>query len=266
MRIRLFAAGVAVLVLPFAVALAGQQAQPAGQQQPQGATHAGSYAQTDIENGSRVYANQCSRCHGVGGDSIAGIDLRSGKFKRAETDEDLARVVTLGIPGTSMPPHKLEPREVTGIVAYLRTMKDFNAAKVAVGDSARGRALFENKGQCSTCHRVQGRGARTAPDLSDIGTSRAAAALQRSIVDPTGGMRPNNRPVRAVTHDGKVYTGRRLNEDTFTVQLIDEQERLVSLDKTNLKEYTVMTTSAMPSYKDKLDARSWPTWSPTSSP
>jgi mono/diheme cytochrome c family protein len=58
--------------------------------------------------------------------------------------------------------------------------------------------------------------------------------------------------VRAVTRDGKVISGRRLNEDTYTVQLIDEQERLVSLDKAGLREYTVVKTSSMPSYKDKL--------------
>ena len=68
-------------------------------------------------------------------------------------------------------------------------------------------------------------------------------------------MLPINRPVRAVTKDGKVITGRRLNEDTWSVQLIDSQERLVSLAKADLKEYAVLKTSAMPSYRDKLSAQ-----------
>jgi mono/diheme cytochrome c family protein len=67
-------------------------------------------------------------------------------------------------------------------------------------------------------------------------------------------MLPINRFVRAVTRDGKAITGRRLNEDTYTVQLIDANERLVSLVKAELREYTVLKTSAMPSYKDKLTA------------
>ena len=71
----------------------------------------------------------------------------------------------------------------------------------------------------------------------------------------TGSMLPVNRPVRAVTRDGKVITGRRLNEDTYTVQLIDEQEHLVSLTKTDLLEYTVLKTSSMPTYQDKLSAQ-----------
>ena len=48
-----------------------------------------------------------------------------------------------------------------------------------VGDAARGRAIFEGKGTCSTCHRVNGRGPRAAPDLSDIGVARTPAALER---------------------------------------------------------------------------------------
>ena len=51
-------------------------------------------------------------------------------------------------------------------------------------------------------------------------------------------MLPTNRPVRAVLRDGTVVTGRRLNEDTFTVQLVDSNERLVSLDRAAIREYT----------------------------
>jgi hypothetical protein len=65
-------------------------------------------------------------------------------------------------------------------------------------------------------------------------------------------MLPINRPVRAVMQNGRVVNGRRLNEDTYTVQLIDTDQRLVSLTKAELREYTVLKTSAMPSFKDKL--------------
>jgi hypothetical protein len=71
-------------------------------------------------------------------------------------------------------------------------------------------------------------------------------------MDPTSQMMPINRPVRAVTRDGKVITGRRLNEDTYSVQLIDDQERLVSLVKADLRDYTILTVSPMPSYRERL--------------
>ena len=74
----------------------------------------------------------------------------------------------------------------------------------------------------------------------------------RSLTDPVSQMMPINRPVRAVTRDGTVINGRRLNEDTYTVQLIDDQERLVSLTKADLRELTVLTSSPMPSYRSRL--------------
>ncbi len=46
--------------------------------------------------------------------------------------------------------------------------------------------------------------------------------------------------------------GRRLNEDTYTVQIIDDSERLHSLLKADLRELTIATSSPMPSFKGKL--------------
>jgi putative heme-binding domain-containing protein len=93
------------------------------------------------------------------------------------------------------------------------------------------------------------------PDLSEIGRLRQPAAIERSLLDPTGSMQPINRPVRAVLKDGTVITGRRLNEDLLTVQLITNDGQLVSLVKPELREWTVSTTSTMPSYKDALTPR-----------
>ena len=65
-------------------------------------------------------------------------------------------------------------------------------------------------------------------------------------------MLPINRPVRAVTKDGRTIRGRRLNEDTYTVQLIDDQERLISLIKADLRTYELGKTSPMPSASKSL--------------
>jgi putative heme-binding domain-containing protein len=151
-----------------------------------------------------------------------------------------------------MPPFKLDAGEVSGVIAYLRNMNTFDLASVKPGDARRGQAVFDGKGRCATCHRVNGKGPRSAPDLSDVGALRSAGSLQRSVVDPSSQMMPINRPVRAVTKDGKIINGRRLNEDTYSVQLIDDQEHLLSLTKADLREYTILKTSPMPSFKDSL--------------
>ena len=213
--------------------------------------HAGHYSQADIERGMRIYGSNCTPCHGSGGDHVPSVSLRSGKFRHAVSDEELSRVIAAGIPGTAMPPHKFDAAELTGIVAYIRSMGS-GRAEVAVGDAARGRAVFEGKGACLSCHRVGGRGSRFAPDLSEVGAIRLPQKLENSLIDPTAVMLPMHRLVRAVTTDGKAVTGRRLNEDTYSVQIIDREERLVSLMKAQLREYTVVKESAMPSYRDKL--------------
>lgn len=213
------------------------------------------YAPADIRYGAQLYAVQCSACHGANGTQIGGVDLGSGNFRHAASDQDLRTVLANGIPGTAMPPFRLDPPEVTALIAYIRNMRNFDSHAGTQGDSMRGKAWFEGAGGCANCHRVNGKGPRVAPDLSDIGALRSPDYLEHTLRDPGGSVLPMNRSVRAVTRDGKVINGRRLNEDTYSVQLIDDQEHLVSLDKANLREYTVLTTSTMPSYKDKLSAQ-----------
>jgi len=156
------------------------------------------------------------------------------------------RVITTGIPGTGMQAFRLDAAEITGIIAFIRNMNAFDRGSVKAGDVSRGRMTFEGKGGCARCHRVGSLGSRVGPDLSEVGATRSAGSLFRSITDPTTQMMPINRPVRAVTKDGKVVNGRRLNEDTYTVQLIDDQERLVSLVKADLRTYEIGKTSPMP--------------------
>jgi cytochrome c oxidase cbb3-type subunit III len=125
-------------------------------------------------------------------------------------------------------------------------------AGVRAQDVQNGRAVFEGKGACLTCHRVQTTGSRAAPDLTNIGALLTADALRRTLVDPARGMRAAVRSVRAVMRDGTVVIGRRLNEDHYTVQLIDEKEQLRALAKSELREFTVLATPRMPSYQGKL--------------
>ena len=196
----------------------------------------------------------CSNCHGSEGDGVGNVNLKGGQFRRASTDQNFRRILTRGIPGTAMPPGDYTDSDLLALVAYVRTMRDFDGGIVTLGDAGRGRAIFEGQGECVSCHRVAGKGSRLAPDLTAIGAFRGAGSLRASLLDPTGSMLPLNRPVRAVTRDGQVISGRRLNEDTYTIQIFDDQERLVSLEKADLQEVTVLTTSPMPSYEDTLSA------------
>ncbi len=202
------------------------------------------YTSSQIEAGARVYTRDCQLCHGPNGDEADGVNLRRGPFRLVRSDDDIRRLITNGTGDDEiMPGIELSKAELDGIVAFIRAGFDRSGVAVKVGDPERGRALFAGKGECASCHRVNGQGPRFAPDLSDIGAIRNPVALQRSILDPSAALLPIHRPVRAVTSDGETIFGRRLNEDTYTVQLIDSKERLRSLVKADLVEFEVSTKS-----------------------
>jgi putative heme-binding domain-containing protein len=214
------------------------------------------FSENDIEDGGRLYEANCSRCHGAEGNLVAGVDFARGKFLRASTDQDLVRVIRTGIPAAGMPPGNYSDFRAETIVAYLRSMGRAGVNNTALGDPVRGRSLFEGKGGCLNCHRVNGHGSRLGPDLSDIGSlRRVAGQLKRSILEPDAEILPPNRFVRLITKDGATMEGRLLNQDTFSVQLIDSKEQLVSILRSNLREFTFAEKSPMPSYRDKLSSQ-----------
>ena len=216
------------------------------------------YTPADIENGSRLYQSSCAGCHGPAGDMVPGIDLMRGQFRRGSTDTEIIRIIRAGIAGTTMPPSSFSETQAGTIVAYLRSMAPASGrtgADVPRGDVARGKTLFEGKAECATCHRVNGNGPRVAPDLSDIGAFRQPPELQQKVLDPNALVRPGILFIEAVMKDGEKITGRVLNQDTFSIQLLDSRERLRSLSRSALRDYRFVKNSPMPSYRDKLSAQ-----------
>jgi putative heme-binding domain-containing protein len=217
-----------------------------------------SYSSADIEDGGRLYRAYCTACHGPDGNAIRGADLSKGKFRRTSTpagsESELVAIMEKGIPGTAMTPNEsLNDFQAATIVAYLRSIAaNPSLTSGLAGDPARGKELFENKGGCVSCHRVKDLGSRLGPNLSEIGSTRRTAELERALVDPSADAAPQNRSVRVVTKDGSSITGRLLNIDTFSIQLLDSNENLRSFVRSDLRESTVLPKSSMPSYKDKL--------------
>ena len=229
-------------LVPFLFLLAWATAAPAQDHQ---------YSSADIEVGVTVYGAQCALCHGPNGDLVSGVNLRLGRFRRVVTDDDLAQVFARGIP-PAMPSFTFSAAETTGLIAFIRAGFDPGGSAVKVGNIDRGKGLFAGKAACTGCHRVNGAGPRAAPDLTDIGALRTPAALQRSLLDPTRAMLPINRPATIVTTTGATIRGRRVNEDTFSVQLVDDKERLVTVVKKDIKAMTLAKQSPMPSVASTL--------------
>jgi putative heme-binding domain-containing protein len=219
---------------------------------PAGAQHATAF---DIEDGGRAYQNACANCHGPDGDLIAGIDLGRGMFRRPLSDQEIADIILNGIPNTPMPPTPgMSEEQAQRVVAYLRALAEDGTRVAAEGDPERGRAVFEGKGGCLECHRVGTAGSRLGPNLTRIGLVRRAAELEQSLLDPQAEVQPENRFYTVRLGNGESMTGRLLNHDTFTVQLMGPDERLHSFHKAELLEHG-FAESPMPSFRDELDAR-----------
>ena len=209
-----------------------------------------------ITQGAVLFRQECMYCHGVGAQGgVRGPDLTTGSWSHGGSDAELADTIKDGVPGTAMPPHNLKSDEIWQIVAYLRTLEQPIAP--ASGDPTRGEALFFGSARCSSCHIVNGRGGLLGPELSTVGSARSRAYLVESVREP-GRQLTRNRTfgdlalkydtVTAVTADGRTIVGVPMNEDTFTVQLMDMNERVHSLDKKTLKSLRHEDRSLMPAY------------------
>jgi len=200
----------------------------------------------DWAKAKRVYDANCAGCHGPEGVGGKGPALAVPKLPRARTNEQLAGIIVEGIPGTVMPPSwHLGEEGVTLAVAYVRKLGVTATPPKLEGDAAKGHALFTGKGGCTNCHSI-GYG----PDLSSIGSRRTAASLRESITDPAAEVSEDFLPVRIVTREGKQVQGLRLNEDTFTIQIIDPSGRFSSFRKDSLSKLDKrIGESVMPSYK-----------------
>jgi putative heme-binding domain-containing protein len=209
----------------------------------------------DVEDGARSFKQICANCHGPDGNLIAGIDLGRGQFRRPLTDNELANIIENGIPNTAMPPSpNLSEEQVDRLVAFLRANAEPKPAATRTGDAARGKAVFEGKGECTDCHRIGTLGSRTGPDLTRIGLQRRATEIEQSLLDPKAEVQASNRFYRVVTADGTEVKGRLLNHDTYSVQLLDWDEKLRSFQLADLREHGFDETP-MPSFRKKLNAQ-----------
>jgi putative heme-binding domain-containing protein len=210
-----------------------------------------------LTQGAVLFREDCIFCHGVGGrGGMRGPDLTTGSWNHGGSDADLYNTIRAGVPGTAMPPNNLKDEELWQIVTYLRTLQQ-PAAPAAAGDRQHGETLFFGALRCSGCHIVNGRGGLLGPELSTVGSARSRTYLVDSIRKPSAQLTPNRivdsiavkyDTVTAVTSDGRTIVGVPMNEDTFTVQVMDSSERVYSLDKKSLKSFTHEDRSLMPAY------------------
>jgi putative heme-binding domain-containing protein len=199
-----------------------------------------------IRAGMTIYRTRCADCHGLDAHGYRGPDLVAA-IGGGMPDERLFQTIRKGIPGTEMPAapeNSAADNDILLIIAYLKSVGSVPAGERPVGNVENGARLFQ--AQCTSCHRVEGKGGRLGPDLSRVGAARSRSALVREIRTPAEWVPPQFETVTVVTKDGQRIRGTKKNEDVFSIQIMDTRERIQGYLKPDLKEVIYEKDSLMP--------------------
>jgi putative heme-binding domain-containing protein len=203
--------------------------------------------------GKAEFQRICGNCHSV-------VIATSQRMTQAQWTGVVNDMVSRGAQGSQ--------QDLDNVVSYLSTHFGQGAPSAASAmpspapavaketplseaEVTKAMGLIQANG-CLSCHRVAGTGSYVGPDLSDVGASYSAEQIRAALVSPNKDVAPQHRSVRLVTKDGKTATGRILNQDGFSVQIIDSSSELRSFLKSDLREFTIVTTNPMPAYADKM--------------
>src|SRR6185503_11689478 len=106
---------------------------------------------------------------------------------------------------------------------------------------------------CASCHSIKGEGGIAGPALDGIGAARSAAHLRQALVDPQAAVPENYLLVTVVPSRGGSVTGRRINEDSFSIQVRDASGQSHSFWKSEVTSIDRQKgKSPMPSYQGQL--------------
>jgi cytochrome c oxidase cbb3-type subunit III len=216
--------------------------------------------------GEYEFRINCALCHGLGARGGGrGPDLTRAQKKHVHSDAEMFQVISNGIPGTAMPANGtngqgvgMTDEEIWQIITYIQSIEVKAPAK-PLGNAARGKELFYGDANCSLCHMIAGKGGRLGPELTSVGASRTREAIIDSVRNPsrrlawglteaTKEFPQEYETITAVTADGKEIKGVALNEDGFSVQIMDSSENIHLLEKDKLRSFQKSRESMMPRY------------------
>ncbi len=210
--------------------------------------------QADLDQGRKLYGGRCAGCHGPTGDGGKGANLAVSILPRATDDRALYRVIRYGLIDTEMPSSLMAPREIWQVSTFVRSLGRLPHEDIQ-GDAGRGRQIVNRKGGCLQCHSIGVEGGRMGPALTDIGARSSPAHIRAKLLDATGAVPDDFRVVELKTNKGQTVSGVRLNEDVWSIQVLDFSDRLHSFWKQDLAALKVDKRTPMPSYRERFNAQ-----------
>ena len=241
---RAFAATILLLILSAASHSAPPQSPPAPSSPP---------AAPDVAAGKLIFEGHCALCHGIDGGGGRGPSLRRAKLTRAADDEALKSLIENGVPPEMPPAWFLAREEIANVAGYVRTLGNV-PPEILPGDPVRGKAIYARCG-CSACHILAGDGSGYGPELTEVGARRGSSRLREILQNPAKTIPEDFLFIEAIMNSGQTIRGIRLNEDTFSIQLKDQQGHFYSFRKSDLRDLKKLRgETPMPAYSSSLSA------------
>jgi putative heme-binding domain-containing protein len=238
------------LVLPLAIlpAQAPRRAEPAGPANP----FAGN--SQAITLGELIYNQNCTSCHGPnGGAGEIGPEIihnLSVPLRGELNDNQILDVIRNGASGTVMPAWKgkLTDDDILKIGAFLHSLRGTAIDNPLPGNVAHGEDIFWGKGQCGSCHMLGGRGALRGPDLTNVAAEYKSNLIVDALTKPNhrvygdGGVHLRALPamdtydaVHVTLNSGRTVDGVLLNQDSYSLQVMGDDNELHLLDRSQVK-------------------------------
>jgi putative heme-binding domain-containing protein len=204
-----------------------------------------------VAAGRTLYNTYCTGCHGP--DGVAGERapaLAGLRHYQRPNESAVFDAIKNGISSSAMPSFRLTETDIWRIVAFIHSLRATAVDTPLPGDVEAGRTIFEGKGRCLECHMIRGKGGLLGPDLSNLGAELSLREIRSALIAPRQ-PQPGFEAVRVVTVDGHTFDGVAKNEDSFTLEMLDRNQRLEMFTRDQLREVIHGIPSWMPVGYDK---------------
>jgi PQQ-dependent dehydrogenase (methanol/ethanol family) len=170
----------------------------------------------------QTYSNLCSGCHGDDAHGTQqGPGLAGNPWVRRQSPQGLRNIIRSGIPAAGMPTFDLPAVTIDALVAMIVSLNASAAKSSVPGNVAAGEQFFFGKGQCASCHMVNGEGSPIGPDLSNVAQEMTVDEIREALLQPDRRIAPGYSLVTARLRNGETVRGFARSRTNFDLAIQD---------------------------------------------
>jgi putative heme-binding domain-containing protein len=199
-------------------------------------------------DGAPIFASSCAGCHGAdgrGGEHAPNIATLP-EVQNLQ-DADLLRILKNGLLENGMPAFSsMGEEKLNALLGYLRILQGRSALVDLKGDPHQGELIFKGKGECSSCHMVNGVGGFLGSDLSLYGVNTAPEEMRAVITNPDKNLPTQKKAITVVMRNGYTFTGMLKSDNNFALTVQGTDGAFHFFQKQQIERIEFGTHSLMP--------------------